>query len=63
MLKAYIEAHPHAFGTDVTARDVLLGRIERRRRRLRRRALELGASLYKRKPAKFTRRLGTAFSR
>ncbi|HTC58963.1 MAG TPA: CHAD domain-containing protein [Solirubrobacteraceae bacterium] len=60
MLCAYVEEHPEAFGTDMAGKDELLKRIEQRRRRLRKRALALGARLYKRKPGKFTRRIGRA---
>lgn len=60
MLCAYVEEHPEALGTDTAAKDELLKRIERRRRRLRKRALALGARLYKRKPGRFTRRIGRA---
>jgi CHAD domain-containing protein len=62
MLCAYVEEHPDAFGTDTAAKAELLKRIEQRRRRLRKRALSLGARLYKRKPDKFTRRIGRALS-
>jgi CHAD domain-containing protein len=60
MLYAYVEEHPEAFGKDTAAKAELLKRIEQRRRRLRKRALALGARLYKRKPGKFTRRIGRA---
>jgi CHAD domain-containing protein len=62
MLCAYVEEHPEAFGTDIASRDELLRRIEQRRRRLRKRALSLGARLYKRRPGRFTRRIGRALS-
>ncbi len=62
MLCAYVEAHPEVFGTDTTAKAELLKRIEHRRRRLRKRALAQGARLYKRKPGKFTRRIGRALA-
>jgi CHAD domain-containing protein len=62
MLCVYVEEHPEAFGTDMAASDELLKRIDRRRRRLRKRALSLGARLYKRKPGRFTRRIGRALS-
>jgi CHAD domain-containing protein len=62
MLCAYVEEHPETFGTDMAAKDELLKRIEQRRRRLRKRALSLGARLYKRKPGKFTRRIGRALA-
>jgi CHAD domain-containing protein len=58
MLHAYAECHPDAFGGDDAARNALLKRIERRRTRLRKRALALGARLYKRKPGSFTRHIG-----
>jgi CHAD domain-containing protein len=57
MLCAYVERHPDAFGGDYGAREELLARIERRRARLHKRALDLGARLYKRKPGAFTRRM------
>jgi CHAD domain-containing protein len=62
MLHTYVEEHPQAFCEDAAARTVLLELIERRRRRLRKRALALGARLYKRKPDKFTRRIGHALA-
>jgi len=58
MLSTYVAEHPEAFGPDTASRARLLERIERRRRRLRKRALALGARLYKCKPGKFTRRIG-----
>jgi CHAD domain-containing protein len=63
MLSLYAEEHPDACGGESRARDDLLELIERRRRRLRKRALKLGERLYKRSPARFTKRLRTAFSR
>ena len=63
MLSVYAEEHLDAFGEDSHARDDLLELIERRRQLLRNRALKLGARLYKRSPARFTKRLHTAFSR
>jgi CHAD domain-containing protein len=60
MLCTYVEDHPQAFGSDAAAMAELLKLIEQRRRRLRKRALALGARLYKRKPGKFTRRIGRA---
>jgi CHAD domain-containing protein len=62
MLCAYVEEHPEAFGADTAAKDELLKRIEQRRRHLRKRALSLGARLYKRKPGRFTRRIGRALA-
>ncbi|HEY5194881.1 MAG TPA: CHAD domain-containing protein [Solirubrobacteraceae bacterium] len=62
MLCAYVERHPEAFGSDEAARQELLKRIERRRKRLRKRALELGGRLYKRKPGSFTRRMGRSLA-
>jgi CHAD domain-containing protein len=63
MLDDYVREHREAFGVDAGAQAVLAERIERRRRRLRKRALELGAHLYKRKPGRFTRRIGRSLSR
>jgi CHAD domain-containing protein len=63
MLSVYAEEHPDVFGGDSRAREDLLELIERRRRRLRKRALKLGARLYKRSPARFVQRLRIAFSR
>ena len=63
MLSVYAEEHPDAFGEDAGARKDLLELIERRRRRLRKRALKLGARLYKRSPGRFTQRLHGSFSR
>ncbi len=63
MLCTYVEEHPEAFGTDTAAKDELLKLIEQRRRRLRKRALAQGARLYKRKPGRFTRRIGRALQR
>jgi len=63
MLGAYVEDHSDALGDDVHARDALLERIEQRRKRLRKLALELGARLYKRKPGEFMRRVSAALSR
>ncbi len=62
MLGVYAEERPDAFGEDSRARDDLLELIGRRRTRLRKRALKLGARLYKRSPDRFTRRLRSAFS-
>jgi CHAD domain-containing protein len=62
MLRAYVEEHPDAFADDKDAPRKLLERIERRRKRLRKRALRLGARLYKRKPSSFTRRMRRSLS-
>ncbi|MGA9314184.1 MAG: CHAD domain-containing protein, partial [Solirubrobacteraceae bacterium] len=62
MLCAYVEEHPEAFDTDTAAKAELLKRIEQRRQRLRKRALSLGARLYKRKPGRFTRRIARALA-
>ncbi|HEX5308662.1 MAG TPA: CHAD domain-containing protein [Solirubrobacteraceae bacterium] len=48
---------------DRQTRELLLALIERRRERLRRRALKLGARLYSRKPRRFAARAGRALSR
>ncbi len=63
MLSVYAEEHQDLFGGDSRAREELVELIERRRRRLRKRALKLGARLYKRSPSRFTQRLRTAFTR
>jgi CHAD domain-containing protein len=63
MLRAYIEQHPDAFGGDSAAREKLLELTERRRKRLRKRALKLGKRLYERKPGDFTQRIASALSR
>jgi CHAD domain-containing protein len=63
MLCAYVEQYPHTFGQDTSSREMLLKLAERRRKRLRKRALKLGAQLYKRKPNAFSRRIGNALSR
>jgi CHAD domain-containing protein len=62
MLRAYLEQHPNVFEGDNATRDALLKRIERRRKRLRERALELGARLYRRKPSSFTRHMGRSLA-
>ncbi len=62
MLCTYAESHSDAFGADDRAQEELLKRIEERRLRLRKRALELGARLYKRKPSSFTRRIGRSLA-
>jgi CHAD domain-containing protein len=62
MLNVFVDRHPDAFGDDNATRDALLRRIERRRARLRRRALRLGGRLYRRKPGSFTRRVGRSLS-
>jgi CHAD domain-containing protein len=63
LLAAYVEQHPDAFGEDTSAHETLLKLTERRRERLRGRALELGARLYERKAGDFTRRIGNALYR
>jgi CHAD domain-containing protein len=63
MLSNYVADHRDAFGEDVSASEVLMERIERRRERLREHALSVGASLYKRKSGVFTRRIQSALSR
>jgi CHAD domain-containing protein len=62
MLRAYVELHAAAFGEDTAAYRKLLKQIERRQARLRKRALKLGARLYKRKPRDFTRRVASSLS-
>src|ERR1700722_7281001 len=63
MLSVYAEEHLDAFGGASRAPRDLLELIERRRQLLHNRALKLGARLYKRSSARFTKRLHTAFSR
>jgi CHAD domain-containing protein len=58
MLCTYVEQHPDAFGDDVSASAELLKLIERRRKRMHKRALKHGEQLYKCKPGNFTRRIG-----
>lgn len=60
MLCSYLLEHPHAAGEDPSAHRKLLKLIERRRKRLRKRALKLGGRLYKRKAGGFTRRVDDA---
>jgi CHAD domain-containing protein len=60
MLCVYVEEHLDALGGEHVVPEELLKLLERRRRRLRKRALKLGKRLYKRKPGKFTRRMGDA---
>jgi hypothetical protein len=62
MLCVYVESHADAFGEDSAAREKLLERIERRRARLRKRALKLGTRLYRRKPKGFVRRVASSLS-
>ncbi len=62
MLCAYVERHADDFGKDTAAHKKLLKLIERRRARLRKRALELGARLYRHKPGSFTRRVARSLS-
>jgi CHAD domain-containing protein len=63
MLCTYLEHHPDTLGADRSAHETLSKLIERRRKQLRRRALQLGARLYKRKPGDFTRRVGDSLAR
>ncbi len=60
MLSVYLEEHPDALAGESPARETLSKRIERRRKRLRKQSLKLGARLYRRKPGAFTRRIGHA---
>lgn len=63
MLRAYLEQHLDVFGADDATPDALFKRIERRRARLRKRTLALGALLYKRKPSNFTLRMSRSSRR
>jgi CHAD domain-containing protein len=60
MFASFIEDEPRL---DRHTRERLLALIERRRNRLRKRALELGSFLYARKPGRFATRAGKALSR
>ncbi|HTA13577.1 MAG TPA: CHAD domain-containing protein [Solirubrobacteraceae bacterium] len=62
MLAVYLQERPEALGADGSARSALLRSIARRRKRLRKRALKLGARLYKRRSAAFTRGVGDSLS-
>lgn len=62
MLLAYLEQHPDACDQEASARQELSKRIERRRKRLRKRALKLGTRLYERKPAGFMRRMNRSLN-
>jgi CHAD domain-containing protein len=62
MLATYIEQSPPTPSGDEDAREVLLNRIDRQRKRLRKRALRVGDRLYKRKPGAFIRRVSDALS-
>jgi CHAD domain-containing protein len=63
MFAAYLQEHPEAFGEDTSAHEALLKLTERRRERLRERALELGARLYELGAGDFTRRIGNVLAR
>jgi CHAD domain-containing protein len=56
MLAVYVKEHTAALGEDGSAR-TLAAAIERRRKRLRKRALGLGARMYAHKAGDFTRRI------
>jgi CHAD domain-containing protein len=63
LLCTYVEQHADALGEDTAARAALLKLVGRRRTRLRKRALELGARLYERKPGDFVRHIGDSLTR
>jgi CHAD domain-containing protein len=63
VLGEWIELHGAATGAERKTRKLLLKRIERRRRKLRRRALRDGRELYRRKPRKLVRRAEKAIRR
>jgi CHAD domain-containing protein len=63
MLCAYVERHADIFAGDDASREELLTLSERRRKRLRKRALKLGGKLYRRKASSFTRLIARALSR
>lgn len=54
VLREYAEANPQLF-SDMSAREVLLDAVDRRRDTLRRRALKLGRQVYKRSPKRFVK--------
>lgn len=60
MFASFIEDEPRL---DDQTRERLLALVERRRKRLRKRALQLGSRLYARKPRRFAARAGKALSR
>lgn len=60
MLASFVEDEPRL---ERHTRERLLALIERRRKRLRKRALELGSRLYARKPGRFAARAGKALPR
>ncbi|HEX4837149.1 MAG TPA: CHAD domain-containing protein [Solirubrobacteraceae bacterium] len=63
LLSAYVEEHPDAFGDDAAASKTLLALTERRRKRLRERALGVGARLYELRPGDFIRRVRDSLAR
>jgi CHAD domain-containing protein len=63
MLCAYVREDPDACGQDEGACATLIALAERRRKRLRKRALRLGGRLYKRKAGSFARRISAALDR
>lgn len=60
MLASFLRREPKL---ETHTQELLLGLIERRRERLRKRALKLGARVYSRKPRRFAARAGKALSR
>ncbi|HEY8304188.1 MAG TPA: CHAD domain-containing protein [Solirubrobacteraceae bacterium] len=63
MLALYVQEHPRALGEDDRAAETLAELIEKRRERLRERALAAGARVYADPPDEFTRRVGKAICR
>jgi CHAD domain-containing protein len=63
LLTSYIGDNPDTFAGDDSARIALMTLAERRRKRLRDRALSRGGRLYKRKPRDFTRHVQQALAR
>jgi CHAD domain-containing protein len=62
LLATYVEQHPETFENDPSTRRALLELADRRRNRLRKRALTQGGRLYRRKPGAFTRRAGSSLA-
>jgi len=63
LLAERVHEHAKLLEGDRATRELLLGLIARRRKRLRRRALQRGARLYRRKPDKFIRSMRYAQAR
>ncbi len=62
MLLTYLEGPPPALSGDEDTHKALLKLIHQQRKRLRKRALQVGGRLYKRKPDAFTRRVSDSLN-